>query len=130
MSNRKKIAAFARQLFKMSMENGRVSAEKVSGVLAWVDKHRPTGATALLRAYKRLIETEIGRHRAVIEFAGDVSFEIFQQITAAMSRHYDREIEGVPLARPELIAGLRVRVGCDIFENSVVSQLAALNSAS
>jgi F-type H+-transporting ATPase subunit delta len=130
MTNRKKIAAFARQLFKISLEDGRVSAEKVSGVLAWVDKHRPTGAVMLLRAYKRLIETEIARHCAVIEFAGDVSAEVFQQISADMSRHFDRQIESVPVARPDLIAGIHVRVGCDIFENSVVSQLAALNSAS
>jgi F-type H+-transporting ATPase subunit delta len=129
MTNRKKIAAFARQLFKLSLENGKVSAERVSGVLAWVEKTRPASAIALLRAYKRLIETEIDRSRAVIEFAGDVSPAIFQQIAASMSAHFGRDIEAVPVARPELIAGIRVRVGCDIFENSVVSQLATLSSA-
>lgn len=129
MTNRKKIAAFARQLFKLSLVNEKVSAEHVSGVLAWVEKTRPAGAPSLLRAYKRLIEAEISRSRAVIEFAGDVSPEIFQQIAASMSRHFNREIEAVPVARPDLIAGIRVRVGCDIFENSVVSQLATLNSA-
>lgn len=129
MSNRKKTAAFARQLFKMSLEDGTVSAERVSGVLSWIEKHRPAGATTLLRAYKRLIETEVDRNRAVIEFAGDISPEIFQQIATTMSGRFDREIEAVPVARPELIAGVRVRVGCDIFENSVVSQLATLGSS-
>lgn len=129
MSNRKKIAAFARRLFRMSLEDGKVSADRVSGVLAWVEKHRPTGATTLLRAYKRLIETEISRNRAVIEFSGDLSPGTFQEIAASMSRHFNRPIEAVPVARPDLIAGIRVRVGCDIFENSVVSQLATLNAA-
>jgi F-type H+-transporting ATPase subunit delta len=31
----------ARQLFKLSVVNGAVSAEQVAGVLAYIEKHRP-----------------------------------------------------------------------------------------
>lgn len=130
MSGRKKIAAFARQLFRLSLENDRLSGERVGGVLAWLDKNRPANATAVLRAYKRLVAAEVARSRAVIEFAGDVSPDTFEQIAAAMSRRYGRDIEPVPVARPELLAGVRVRVGDDIFENSIVTQLASLTPGS
>ena len=39
-SHAKKAQQFARQLFKMSMVDGAVSAERVSGVLEYVEKHR------------------------------------------------------------------------------------------
>jgi F-type H+-transporting ATPase subunit delta len=126
MASRRKIQSLARQLFKLSFDEGRLSPERVAGVLDWVEKHRPPNALSVLRFYQRLVEAEIARSRAVIEFAGDVSPAVFQQIAAAMSQRYGREIAYVPVARPELVAGVRVRVGCDIFENSVVSQLARL----
>jgi F-type H+-transporting ATPase subunit delta len=126
MSSRRKIAELAHQLFELSLDHGQVSAERVTGVLAWVDKHRPANASSVLRAYRRLIEADIGRRRAVIEYAGEVTPATLAEIASAMSRRYGRTIEPVPVRRPELIAGLRVRVGDNVFENSVVSQLAAL----
>ena len=130
MANRRKVTSLARQLFKLSFDNDQLSPERITGVLAWVEKHRPPEASSVLRTYKHFVEAEISRNRAVIEFAGDVAPEVFQQIAAAMSKRYSRTISTHPVPRPDLIAGVRVRVGCDIFENSVVSQLAALNSAS
>ena len=127
MAASRKNTALARRLFKLSLDDGQLSAERVEGVLAWVDKTRPPSATALLRAYRHLVEAEIARSRAVVEFAGNVSPATFQQIAEAMSRRYGRQVTAVPVPRPELVAGVRVRVGCDIYENSVVSQLASLS---
>jgi len=130
MASSKKTSALARQLFKLSLENGRLSEERVGGVLAWVEKHRPASSLAVLRAYRHLVEAELNRNRAVIEYAGDVASSVFAAIAAAMSRRFDRPIEAAPVARPDLIAGLRVQVGCDIFENTVAGRLAALNTVS
>jgi F-type H+-transporting ATPase subunit delta len=130
MSRKSKTADLARQLFELTLDQGRVSPERVTGVLQWVEKHQPANPSDVLRTLKRLIEAEIARSQAVIEYAGDVAPAVFEQIAAAMSAHYGRPIEAVPVSRPDLIAGLRVRVGCDIYENNVVSQLAALKPAS
>ncbi len=128
MANRRKTQALARRLFQLSLADGRLSPEHVTAVLAWVEKHRPPDASAVLRSYRRLVAAEIARNRAVIEFAGDVAPEVFEQIAAAMSKRYGRPITPHPAPRPELIAGLRVRVGCDIFENSAADQLASLGA--
>jgi len=130
MSSRRKIAELAHQLFQLSLDHGVVSAERVTGVLAWVEKHKPASASAVLRAYRRLVEADLGRRRAVIEYAGEVAPATFAAIAAAMSQRFGRTIEAVPVSRPELIAGMRVRVGDNVFENNVVSQLAALQPAS
>lgn len=127
MASRRKIVTLARQLFKLSFEDGRLSEERVAGVLAWVDKHRPPDATTVLRRYKRLAEAELARHRAVIEFAGEISPALAAEVAAAMSQRYGRPIEPVAVASPALIAGVRVRVASDIYENSIASQLASLS---
>lgn len=130
MASHRKASSLARQLFELTLEQGRVSPERVSAVLQWVEKHRPENPSEVLRIFKRLVEAEIARGQAVIEYAGEISPGTIAEIAASMSRHYGRPIEPVAVSRPELIAGLRVRVGCDIYENSVVSQLAALKPVS
>ena len=69
-SGTKQIQQLARQLFRLSVVDGAVSAERVAGVLDYVEKHRPAHTTAVLKAYQRLIATEIARGQAVVEHAG------------------------------------------------------------
>ena len=72
MSLDKKTRQFARNLFKLSLEDGRVSAPRVSEILGWVDRERPHQSIALLREFLRLVTTEINRSLARIEHAGEI----------------------------------------------------------
>lgn len=130
MSSQRKSTELARQLFSLTLEQGRLVPERVTAVLQWIEKSRPENSSAVLRALKRLVEAEISRSQVVIEYAGEPVPAAFAEINASMAQHYGRPLESVTIARPELIAGLRVRVGCDIYENTVVSQLASLKPVS
>jgi F-type H+-transporting ATPase subunit delta len=128
-SGKKQIQQLARQFFKLSFENGALSSERVGGVLAYVEKHRPAHPVAVLKAYQRLIAIEIARSQAVIEHAGTVSPAVVDRITAALTKRYARKITGVARRNEALLAGLRVRVGDDVYESSVAGQLSVLASA-
>jgi F-type H+-transporting ATPase subunit delta len=120
----------AQQLFKLSVIGGRVSAEHVAGCLAYVEKTpaKTLGAPALavLKAYRRLIATELARGEARIEHAGPVTSETIAAIAAAMTKRYQRPVTASATPQPTLLAGLRVRVGDDVYESSVSGQLATL----
>ena len=126
---RRQVQQLARQLFKLTLVEGEISAERVAGVLAYVEKHRPAHPVAVLRAYRRLVAAEVARGQAVIEHAGAASDAVQASIVAAMARRYGRPIAGVARRNDALIAGLRVRVGDDVYESSVAGQLSALGSA-
>ncbi len=128
-SGTKKLQQFARQLFALSLDEGRLSAERVSGVLEYVEKHRPPQALALLKAYRRLVTAEVARGQAVVEHAGPVSDAVLQAIARAMAAKYGRPIAPVAQRNDLLLAGLRVRVGDDVYEQSVAGQLDALRRA-
>ncbi len=117
----------AKQLFKLSLVNGAVSPEQVTGVLAWVEKSQPRHAVALLKTYQRLIATELAKSRADVEHAGPVTDASLQAIASAMTRKYQRPVAASAKANPRLIAGLRVRVGSDVYESSIAGQLEALS---
>jgi F-type H+-transporting ATPase subunit delta len=125
----KKAQQFARQLFKMSVVNGVVSPERVSGVLQYVDKHKTAHPVIVLKAYARLITNELAKSAAIVEHAGAIDPSTLSTIAAAMTKKYSRPITTSAKPNPALLAGLRVQVGDDVYESSVASQLAALSAA-
>ena len=125
----KKAQQLARQLFKMSVIDGSVSTDRVTGVLAYIEKSRPANPVMVLKAYSRLVSAELAKGRAVVEHAGPVNDATLGAIAAAMTTKYRRPVTATAKANPALLAGLRVKVGDDIYESSVAGQLAALSAA-
>ena len=128
-SAKKQIQQLARQLFKLSFVNGELSAERVGGVLEYVEKHRSAHLVAVLKAFQRLVAAEGARRQAGIEHAGPVSDALLASIETAMTQRYGRRVTSVPRRNDRLLAGLRVRVGDDVYESSVAGQLATLAAA-
>jgi F-type H+-transporting ATPase subunit delta len=128
-SNAKAVQKLARQLFTLSVVDGSVSAERVAGVLQYVEKHHPSNGIQVLKAYERLVAAEIARGVAMVEHAGPIDESSLSAIAAAMTQRYGRRVSAASKSNPALLAGLRVQVGDDIFESSVSGQLAALSSS-
>ena len=90
----------------MSVVDGVVSAERVSGVLEYVEKHPTANPVMVLKAYQRLASTELAKGEAVVEHAGRVDDAMLAAIAAAMSRKYRpqghrfRQAERRPDRRP------------------------------
>ncbi len=126
MATSKKDQKLARDLFKLSFDQGRLSSERVSAVLSYLESAKVDNTLAVLQSYRRLVSREIAQGQAVVEHAGNIAPEALDQVSAAMSRRYGRTVTWVSKPKPELLAGMRVRVGDDVYESSVSGQLAAL----
>ena len=129
MRGNKKTKLLAKRLFKLSLVNGAVSPEQVTGVLGYLEKTAPRQGLALLKLYHRAIAAEFAKSRALVEHAGPVTEATLKSIEAAMSKKYSRVVTATAQPNLKLLAGLRVRVGSDVYESSVSGQLAALSSA-
>jgi F-type H+-transporting ATPase subunit delta len=127
MAADKQTKLLAKQLFKLSLVDGAVSPEQVAGVLGWVEQHSPRRPVALLKVYHHRIAIELAKSHAEIEHAGPVTDATLRLIEGAMSQRYKRVITASAKPNAKLLAGLRVRVGSDIYESSVAGQLATLS---
>ncbi len=123
----KHVQQLARQLLSLSLVDGNLSSERVAGVLGFLEKNPPARPLAVLKAYQRLVAVEFAKERAVVEHAGPLGQGVLESIAAAMTRRYQRRIVAVAKDAPGLLAGLRVRVGDDVYESSVAGQLAGLS---
>jgi F-type H+-transporting ATPase subunit delta len=127
MAANKKTKLLAKQLHKLSVVNGAVSPEQVAGVLGWIEKTQPRQTMALLKAYHHRIALELAKSEALVEHAGPVADTTLRLIEGAMSQKYKRTITAKAKPAPQLLAGLRVRVGSDVYESTVAGQLTALS---
>jgi F-type H+-transporting ATPase subunit delta len=116
----------ARQLFTLSLVDDVVSPEHVEGVLAYLEKNPPAEPLAVLQAYRQLVARQLAKSHAVVEHAGPVSEGVLRSIEGALTQKYKRQITATAQHNAELIAGLRMRIGDDVYESSVAGQLQQL----
>jgi len=120
----KQVTQIAKQLTELSLgSDGAVDAERVAGVLAYLEKHPPAQPMAVLKAYHRRIERELQKTNAVVEHAGEITPEILAAIGGALTQKYRRAIATTGSRNDTLIAGLRVRIADDVYESTVAGQL-------
>lgn len=129
MKQDKQIKEYAKKLLQISKDNGVLSDEKVDGVLKALDKNPPRKHLAVLKAYLKLVEHEVALNTALVDYAGELSQSAIDNIQANLTRQYGRQISVITREEPSLIAGVRVRVDCDVYESSIASSLATLESS-
>lgn len=128
-SAQKQAQQLARQLFKLSIVDGNLSASQVAGVLEYIERHRPANTLAVLKSYQRLVTAEVARSQAIVEHAGPIGDTVLANIARGMTTKYGRNVTSVARRNDSLLAGLRVRVGDDVYESSVAGQLSSLAAA-
>jgi F-type H+-transporting ATPase subunit delta len=116
----------ARRLFRLSLADGQVSPERVSAVLAYLAAHPPRQLLPVLKYYQRLIAAQLARNRARVEHAGAVTEAMLRTIANGFAQRYRRPVTAVAEPNSALVAGLRISIGDDVYESTILSQLAAL----
>jgi len=128
MIRNKQAALYAKSLLKLSFEAGRFSEQKAGAVLQCLEKNPPRNYLLVLKEYHRLVEREAARTTAVVEHAGELDPSVVANIEARLTSRYGQDI-GVSAQRNDaLIAGLRVKVGCDVYDASVAASLETLET--
>jgi|UniRef100_UPI004049A2E0 F-type H+-transporting ATPase subunit delta len=127
-AHHKQAQQLARQLFKMSLVNGVVDAAQVGGVLAYVEKHQPANPVMVLQAYLQYITRELAKSSAIVEHAGSIKDGVLRSLEGALTQKYKRQVTASAVHNAALIAGLRLRIGDDVYEASIAGQLEQLSA--
>ena len=119
----------ARSLYRDSLTDGRLDENKVRTIASGLTAAKPRELIAILKTYERLVRLEIERNTARVESAVALDGAMQQQITAQLQQIYRRPIAAEFGVNPELIGGVRVRVGSDVWDGSVAHRLRELGAA-
>ena len=116
----------AKRLFRLCLVNGLVDEGRTRQVVQRMIESKRRGDLALLSHFRRLMKLETARHTAEVESALPLPADLRASIQADLARIYGPGISASFVHNPELIGGMRIKVGSDVYDGSVRARLAGL----
>jgi F-type H+-transporting ATPase subunit delta len=121
--------AEARRIFRLCQTGGRLDEAKFSAAIKTVVSEKPRDFRGILSALKRLVRLELERRRVVVESATPLDAASQQRVASGLTAKYGSDLTFEYRVTPELLGGLKVRVGNDVFDGSVKGRLDRLAQA-
>ncbi len=122
-------AATARRLFGLCQTSGRLDETKLRTVVARLIESKPRDYRAVLVALQRLTRLEADRRRVTVESAVALDDASRQRVVDGLAKAHGPNLTISYTVNPELIGGLRIRVGNDVLDGSVQGRLTRLANA-
>ncbi|MFZ9940893.1 MAG: F0F1 ATP synthase subunit delta [Luteolibacter sp.] len=122
-------AATARRLFGLCQTAGRLDETKLRTVVARLIDSKPRDYRAVLIALQRLTRLEADRRRVTVESATTLDDVSRQRVVDGLAKAHGPNLSISYTVNPELIGGLRIRVGNDVLDGSVQGRLTRLANA-
>ena len=113
----------ARHLFQQSFDNGRLDKQKVKQMVQTVINEKPRHYLEILKDYQRLIRLEVEKRHAVIESATPLNRALGDQIVNTLRARYGDEVTTEFRVNPELLGGVRIKIGNNVLDGSIRSRI-------
>jgi len=126
MKINKETRQLSRQLLRSSFSDGQLDRAKVSQMVKLLIEQKPRNYIKALDAYKRLLRLEVEKRSATIETATELAPDAAAQLTQNLKRKYGVDLTTQFVVVPELLGGMRIRVGSDVWDSSVRNRLQRL----
>jgi F-type H+-transporting ATPase subunit delta len=119
----------ARQLFRTCRVNGLLDENRARQVVRLVAGQKPRGYMGVLEQFERLVRLDVAQRLARVETAMPLEPGFQTQLRADLSRVYGGGLDLEFSTKPELLGGMRVQVGGDVYDGSVLARLTALKES-
>ena len=116
----------AKQLFQSCQVNGALDEDRVRQVVALLIEKKPRGYFGTLQELQRLVKLDVNSRSAHVESAVALNDTQQQTVRDGLSRLKGSEVAVEFAQNADLIGGMRVRLGDDVFDGSVRTRLTRL----
>jgi F-type H+-transporting ATPase subunit delta len=125
----KEAQRMARQLLRSSFVDDRLDEGRVRLLTGRVIAAKPRAYLQILSAYANLLRLELGKSHARVETAVELQPATRQSVEADLRAKSGRELTFEYVVNPDLLGGMRVKVGSDVWDGSIRSRLQRLQEA-
>jgi F-type H+-transporting ATPase subunit delta len=119
MKGTKQILRDARQLYRMCLVEGSLDASCARQVVQQLIQSKRRGYQDLLVEFQRLVRLDREGHTAAVQSAAPLPEDLRSMVEALLKNVYGAAINIQFESRPELIGGMRVKVGSDVYDGSL-----------
>jgi F-type H+-transporting ATPase subunit delta len=118
----------SKRLFQASFTNGAIDNSNVSVIAKKIVESRPRNAIGVLKEYQRLVRLEVEQHQALVESAVELDQATSGQLVANLKAKYGADLSTEFRVTPELLGGIRIKIGSDVFDSSIRERLSRLDA--
>ena len=119
----------ARRIFRMCAPDGVLDESKVRAVIAKIVADKPRDYRGILAGLARLVRREEDRSRVLVESARFLDPATEQRVRDSLTAQYGQGLNFEFRTNPDLMGGMKVRVGDDVIDGSVASRIKRLETA-
>ena len=126
MKINKEIRRLSREMLRASFTDGQLDPGRIASLVDSLIARKPRNCVAILQNYRRLLRLEVEKSRARIETASDVDREVSSKIIENLKKKYGDDLMTEFVVNPQLLGGMRIRVGSDVWDGTVRNRLERL----
>jgi F-type H+-transporting ATPase subunit delta len=126
MKTTKRVRRDAKRLFGLCLVDGVLNQNRAREVVRRISEKDRRDRWPLLRYFARLLKRAQDQRTATVESATELPQELRAKLKHDLIRRYGVDLETFFVQRPELIGGLRIKVGSDVYDGSIRGGLMSL----
>ena len=126
MKINKEIRRLSREMLRASFTDGQLDPGRIASLVDSLIARKPRNYIGVLKNYRRLLRIEVEKRRARIETASEVDRETSSRLVANLKKKYGGDLTTEFVVNPQLLGGMRIRVGSDVCDGSVRNRLERL----
>jgi F-type H+-transporting ATPase subunit delta len=123
MKINKETRQLSKSLLRASFADGKLDSGRVASLVKSLIEKKPRNYIKVLESYKRLLRLEVEKRTATIETATELAPDAGAKIVENLKRKYGADLAARFVVTPELLGGMRIRVGSDVWDSSVRNRL-------
>ena len=116
----------AKQLFQSCQVDGALDEARVRQAVTLLIEKKPRGYFGTLQELQRLVKLDVNSRSARVESAVVLSQAQQQEVRASLGRLKGADVEVEFAEDADLIGGMRVKLGDDVYDGSVKTRLSRL----
>ena len=126
MKINKEIRRLAREMLRASFTDGQLDSGRIASLVDSLIARKPRNYIDVLKNYRRLLRLEVEKRRARIETASEVDREASSKVIENLKKRYGDDLATEFVVNPQLLGGMRIRVGSDVWDGTVRNRLEQL----
>ena len=123
MKASKDAVSAARRLFNLCVIEGRLNEDVMRKVIKGVTEKKPRNYLGILQTLKKLVRAELARHHVIVESAEPLDAVTTTRVESDILAEHGSGLTFEYLVTPELLGGIRIRKGDDVWDGSLKSKL-------
>jgi F-type H+-transporting ATPase subunit delta len=126
MKINKEIRRLSREMLRASFADGQLDSGRIASVVDSLIARKSRNYIDVLKNYRRLLRVEVEKRRARIETASDLDREASSKVIENLKKKYGNDLTTEFVVNPQLLGGMRIRVGSDVWDGTVRNRLELL----